>query len=670
LAALFASSPTEAAKIKLGVKPGLKFDPIAFHVRPGEQVEILFDNNDEMMHNFVLVSPGSRMEVVQAAIALGAEGPAKDYVPESAKVLASSKVVLPGQKTTVTFKAPEQEGEYPYVCTFPGHGFLMHGTFFVARERPKEMDELLALEADRSTKQATSHLDPSSSAMAIVHRTFMPDCSPAAIAVSLPGGHSYCWDAGNCRLRYAWRGGFIKKNGSFGRWRTLPHLEGRVYHRESLFPFSFEGNEGKTMRRKFRGYRLLGGIPEFRYEVGDAEIREFLAKLPGKSGLSRRFFVSNAPSDLLFHLDPDSGTTITCNKGRREAGSIRLSSEEAKDFTITMEEIPKKAPSFYLSMDDLEASYNRKGSLYEGALGQCWQFTGGRRIVPRQLEEKYENNASIAFWLKLTDPMRPIPTIAGWESGEALSYAPNQESFSFGKDTKVKAIPDGGLEAEAAKFEGPTRTNRNGGFMGSGYLDFGETKGQFVEWTVEAKKAGMHRLRFRYASGDKRPLELSVDGEVDLLAPTIAFNGTGSWTTWKYAEVKRHLKMGKHLVRLASVAKRGPNIDRLELKGPESTSKGTPAKKPIVEAANPNIDKEWHLLAVTIDSEKVRVFLDGKLLREKPQATKPLIPRGKVFLGSSSSHPKFYMDEFKVFQRTLKREEILRLLEKRKAPAQ
>ena len=200
LAALFASSPTEAAKIKLGVKPGLKFDPIAFHVRPGEQVEVLFDNNDEMMHNFVLVSPGSRMEVVQGAIALGAEGPAKDYVPESAKVLASSKVVLPGQKTTVTFKAPEQEGEYPYVCTFPGHGFLMHGTFFVARERPKEMDELLALEADRSTKQATSHLDPSASAMAIVHRTFMPDSSPAAIAVSLPGGHSYCWDAGNCRL--------------------------------------------------------------------------------------------------------------------------------------------------------------------------------------------------------------------------------------------------------------------------------------------------------------------------------------------------------------------------------------------------------------------------------------------------------------------------------------
>ena len=342
------------------------------------------------------------------------------------------------------------------------------------------MDELLAVEAARATKPDASRLDPSSSAMAIVHRTFMPDCSPAAIAVSLPGGHSYCWDAGNCRLRYAWRGGFIKKNGSFSRWRTLPHLEGRVYHRESSFPLSFEGKEIKTMRKKFRGYRLLGGIPEFRYEVGDAEIREFLAKLPGKSGLSRRFFVSNAPSDLLFHLDPDAGTRITCNKGRRKEGAIRLSPEEATDFTITMEEIPKKAPLFYLSMNDLEASYNRKGSLYEGALGQCWQFTGGRRIVPRQLEEKYENNASIAFWLKLTDPMRPIPAIAGWETGETLSYAPNQESFSFGKDTKVKAIPDGGLEAEAAKFEGPTRTNRNGGFMGSGYLDFGEAKGQFV----------------------------------------------------------------------------------------------------------------------------------------------------------------------------------------------
>ena len=42
-----------------------------------------------------------------------------------------------------------------------------------------------------------------------VYRILMPDAGPAAIAVSLPQKLSYCWDAGACRLRYAWQGDFI-----------------------------------------------------------------------------------------------------------------------------------------------------------------------------------------------------------------------------------------------------------------------------------------------------------------------------------------------------------------------------------------------------------------------------------------------------------------------------
>ena len=37
----------------------------------------------------------------------------------------------------------------------------------------------------------------------------MPDASPASIAVALDDTNSLCWDAGTCRLRYAWTGGFI-----------------------------------------------------------------------------------------------------------------------------------------------------------------------------------------------------------------------------------------------------------------------------------------------------------------------------------------------------------------------------------------------------------------------------------------------------------------------------
>ena len=129
----------EARKVTVGVKPGLHFDPKVLHVLPGEEVELTFDNSDMMMHNFVLVKPGTRPEIVEAANALGTKGPELHYVPVSDKVLASTPVVMPKKKATIRFKAPAKEGQYPYVCTFPGHGFLMHGTLFVAKTEPKEL---------------------------------------------------------------------------------------------------------------------------------------------------------------------------------------------------------------------------------------------------------------------------------------------------------------------------------------------------------------------------------------------------------------------------------------------------------------------------------------------------------------------------------------------------
>jgi len=655
-----------AAKLRLGVKTGLQYDPVALHVQPGEKVELLFDNADEMMHNFALVAPGSRMEVVEAAIALGAEGPARHYVPDSPKVIVSTPVVLPGKKTTITFDAPKKEGEYPYVCTFPGHGFVMFGTLFVSKERPKAMDELLAKAAAAPSTQSILST-PSKSAVAIVHRTFMPNCSPAGIAVSLPGGHSYCWDAGNCRLRYVWRDGFIKKNGSFGRWRTLPTIEGRVYHREHRFPFRFANRDGKTRETSFRGYRLLGGIPEFRYEVDGVEVTEFLAKLPGKSGFSRRFRVTNASSDLLYDLNPDAGVGITCDKGRIQEKVIRLTQEEAKDFTLRFLEIPSKAPVLYLSMNDLAACYNRKGSLFEGAIGQAWQLTGGKRLVPAQINGDYSQGATLAAWVKLTDPARPIPAILSWEKGGSLRYAPTAESFSFGTTLEDLQEADSGLEAESAKYKGPRRESSNQGHRGSGYLDFGNTAGQFVEWTINVEKAGEHLLRFRYASGGDRPLKLSVDGKTDLLAPTLPFRSTGSWYNWTYAEAKRNLTPGKHLVRLTSVKNTGPNVDRLEIIRPGEPKKNKPEpNKASPSAPAPIVDDAWHLVVVTLDENKVRLYLDSELLHERPLDPSEILPSGSIALASSAPCPRFYLDELQVFERPLSPAEISRLLSLRK----
>ena len=116
--------------IRLSVKSGeMQFDKTELTVAPGQLVEVVFTNPDAMQHNFVLGQPGSLKAIGQAAddLARTPNGPAQQYVPQIAQVLFSTKLVEPGETVTVQFKAPAEPGQYPYVCTFPGHWRVMNG---------------------------------------------------------------------------------------------------------------------------------------------------------------------------------------------------------------------------------------------------------------------------------------------------------------------------------------------------------------------------------------------------------------------------------------------------------------------------------------------------------------------------------------------------------------
>jgi putative heme-binding domain-containing protein len=62
------------------------------------------------------------------------------YIPVSPKVLHATKLAAPGQKIQLAFTAPAEPGDYPYVCTFPGHWRRMTGTMTVV----KDVDAYLA----------------------------------------------------------------------------------------------------------------------------------------------------------------------------------------------------------------------------------------------------------------------------------------------------------------------------------------------------------------------------------------------------------------------------------------------------------------------------------------------------------------------------------------------
>lgn len=113
--------------LKLGTKPGLKYDVTNFEVKAGSKIRLIFSNNDDMTHNVVVVSPGAADDVAAQALKLGLKGSEMNYVPNSSKVLFHTALLQPETSESIYFVAPATPGEYSFVCTFPGHASVMRG---------------------------------------------------------------------------------------------------------------------------------------------------------------------------------------------------------------------------------------------------------------------------------------------------------------------------------------------------------------------------------------------------------------------------------------------------------------------------------------------------------------------------------------------------------------
>jgi azurin len=50
------------------------------------------------------------------------------------RVIGASKLLEAGQKETLQLTAPGDEGEYEFVCTFPGHWSVMRGKLIVTKD--------------------------------------------------------------------------------------------------------------------------------------------------------------------------------------------------------------------------------------------------------------------------------------------------------------------------------------------------------------------------------------------------------------------------------------------------------------------------------------------------------------------------------------------------------
>ena len=131
------AAPIEGARqIAIAVGPNLSYLPKTVAASPGEAISIQLTNPDTVPHNWALLRPDSLPMIGAAVNALvtDPEAAARNYVPESADVVAWTDIVAPGGTATIQFRVPDQPGRYPFICTFPGHWMAMQGELVVAEQ--------------------------------------------------------------------------------------------------------------------------------------------------------------------------------------------------------------------------------------------------------------------------------------------------------------------------------------------------------------------------------------------------------------------------------------------------------------------------------------------------------------------------------------------------------
>ncbi len=334
-------------EISIKAISGLQYDVVRFTIKPGETVSLTLINTDEMTHNMIITLPNQREEIVVLAGKLSAQGPEKNYIPESEKILAAIPLLGPGEKKTIEFTAPEKEGVYPYVCTYPGHGAVMYGAMYVTNNALPPLSADLNVppvrRANPGNEAPEEPAHPWPARLPAMYRTFMPDCGPAGIAVGMQGDVSYCWDAGQCRLRYAWKGGFVdmKRNWS-GKGKELADIVGVVFYRDSTeFPIRI-GDKNHIPKPEFHGYSMENRYPTFKYSLDDVVVTERIEPIPEQAGFRRTFTFEHVTQPLWFVWKEDKSIDLVVDRGNWAGNYLKLSPEEAREFTITITEKTRK----------------------------------------------------------------------------------------------------------------------------------------------------------------------------------------------------------------------------------------------------------------------------------------------------------------------------------------
>ncbi|WP_214321273.1 CBM35 domain-containing protein [Nonomuraea sediminis] len=298
---------------------------------------------------------------------------------------------------------------------------------------------------------------------------------------------------------------------------------------------------------------------------------------------------SNSPSDMVFQ-------TITgycvANSQNTTGGALRVSATGSTQSC-------GGTPSTFLEAEDATITQGVVESNHAGFSGTG--FVNGDNVVGSGVEWNANQTTAGSYKLTIrysngTTANRPMAlTVNGTAVGE-LPFAPtaNWDTWANAEVTVplnagansvklVSTTANGGpnldyLDAQPAgpapvDYQAENATISQGvvesnhlGFTGTGFVNYDNVTGGYVEFSVTAAQAGNAALTLRYANGTTadRPMDIAVNGTV--VSAARSFPPTANWDTWATSTLTVPLNAGTNTIRAtATTANGGPNLDRITI---------------------------------------------------------------------------------------------------------
>ncbi|MBO3744635.1 PQQ-dependent sugar dehydrogenase [Streptosporangiaceae bacterium NEAU-GS5] len=182
------------------------------------------------------------------------------------------------------------------------------------------------------------------------------------------------------------------------------------------------------------------------------------------------------------------------------------------------------------------------------------------------------------------------------------------------------AAPSTTYQAEDATLSNATAATNHTGYTGTGFVDYVNQVGSYVQWTVNAASAGPATVILRYANGTavNRPLDIVVNGTT---VATRNYNATANWDTWADDTFTVTLNAGSNSIRAtATTANGGPNVDKISVSGGSGDTQAptTPGAPSCSSVTATSLVLSWGASSDNVGVVAYDVYNDGNLMTEAP----------------------------------------------------